>query len=134
VAPAPVFIQPPPFAQPQQFVPPPPFPQPQGGGHDEDDQPRPTYPPQNQGGPVFVFPQPQTPVGGAIAQPAQVPPAFPAGAQGVPPPAVAFPGGPTSSTPAAGVAVPGMVVPAPKPLPGQPGFFQAPQPPPQQNP
>jgi hypothetical protein len=132
-APAPVFVQPPPFAQPSPFVQPPPFGQQQPGAvRDEDDQPRPTYPPQNQGGPVFVFPQPQSPVGGAIAQPAQAPPAFPTGAQGVPPPAVAFPGAPSSATPA-GVSVPGMVVPAPKPLPGQPGFFQAPQPPPQQN-
>ena len=97
-----------------------------------DDDDRPTV---AQPRPVFVFPQPQisnpqqVPVGGAIAQPQMPPLMFPQ--QGpANPPAAAFPGAPTSATPD-GVSVPGMMMPAPAPQPGQPGLVPQPQPAPQ---
>jgi hypothetical protein len=82
--------------------------------------------PQNRGGPVFAFPQPQTPNpqtpnvppglnGVQVQQPALV---FP---QPAPPPVTPPPVAPTGSMPV-GVSVPGMVPPAPTPQPGQPGF------------
>jgi hypothetical protein len=77
-------------------------------------------------GPVFVFPQPQVtgapPVpSGQPNQPQGAPPTFFPQTQPVAPttPAtVPFPGASTTSSPA-GVAVPGMIVPAPAPQPGQ---------------
>jgi hypothetical protein len=80
--------------------------------------------------PVFVFPQPSItnpqnpqPVGNNPNLPPLV---FPQpGGPNTPPP-TGFPTVPTG-TPAAGVSVPGMVVPAPVPQPGQPGFVPQPQ-------
>ena len=112
---------PPPFAQPQFNQQAPPF---------EDQDNTPGTPPQNRG-PVFnAFPPPQ------FFNPQQVPPGT-AGATGpqfqpqqptfqqpaapvtaAPASSVAYPGAPTSAIPA-GVAFPGMVVPAPQPPPGQ---------------
>jgi hypothetical protein len=94
-----------------------------------DDDDRPTV---AQPRPVFVFPQPQianpqqVPVGGAIAQPQMPPIMFPQQGGTANPPVGAFPGAPTSPTPA-GVSVPGMMMPAPAPQPGQPGFVPQPQ-------
>jgi hypothetical protein len=94
-----------------------------------DDDDRPTV---AQPRPVFVFPQPQianpqqVPVGGAIAQPQMPPLMFPQQGGPTNPPVAAFPGAPTSATPA-GVSVPGMMMPAPAPQPGQPGFVPQPQ-------
>jgi hypothetical protein len=94
---------------------------------DDDDRPGVAQP-----RPVFVFPQPQVmnpqqvPVGGAIAQPQMPPLMFPQQGQPTNPPVGAFPGAPTSATPA-GVSVPGMMMPAPALQPGQPGFVPQPQ-------
>jgi hypothetical protein len=101
----------------------------QGQQPASDDDDRPTV---AQPRPVFVFPQPQitNPGGGGIAQPQMPPLMFPQ--QGAPTnlPAPPFPGAP-AATPG-GVSVPGMVVPAPAPQPGQPGFVPPqPQPVPQ---
>jgi len=106
--------------------------------NDEDDRVNPGVPPQNRG-PVFVFPQPTVNnpgQSGGLAQPQmqpqpQMPPlVFPQqGGAAVVPPTAAYPGAPTSPTPA-GVSVPGMMVPVPRPQPGQPGFQPPLQPPP----
>jgi hypothetical protein len=99
--------QPPVFQQPQFNQPP----QQQADDDSEDQRPAPNgaVPVQNRG-PIFnTFPQPQVvnPQGGAAAQPMPQP-AVPAAAPS------AFP-----TAPAGGVAVPGMVAPAPQPPPGQ---------------
>jgi hypothetical protein len=96
-----------------------------------DDDDRPTV---AQPRPVFTFPQPQitnpqqgpVPFGGAMPQPQMPPLAFPQQGGATNPPAAAFPGAPTSPMPA-GVSVPGMIMPAPAPQPGQPGFVLQPQ-------
>ncbi len=99
---------PPPFAafQPQQFQPPP-------QDDDRDDGPPQIPQPAGNRGPVFVFPppgaaNPQQPVTGNQ-------PAVP-----VRPPALSYPGAPSTTAPV-GVAVPGMIVPAP-PQPTPPGL------------
>jgi hypothetical protein len=85
-------------------------------------------PPSNRG-PVFVFPQPQVTgmppptAPGQANVPQGTPPTFFPQQQQQPavpaaPGAVSFPGAPATSSPA-GVAVPGMIVPAPAPQPGQ---------------
>jgi len=104
-APAP---PPAPFAA---FQPPPQF-QPQlPPDDDRDDAVPPQTPQPGNRGPVFVFPPPA-----GVNQPPQ-------GTQPQPlrPPAGSFPGAPTTTAPA-GVSVPGMIVPAPQPQPGQPGL------------
>ena len=111
----PIGSAPPAFSQPT--VNPPPLPNP---NDDEDDRPA-NAPPVSPGqppnrGPVFVFPQPQVtggapqnrPVTGGVPQ------------QSAPPSSTPFPGAPTMGAPPVGVSVPGMVVPAPAPQPGQP--------------
>jgi hypothetical protein len=112
---------------------------------DDQDGPTPGGVPQNRGGPVFVFPQPQNTnqqmpnpqmpnlpmpnavpgaFGGQQPQPALV---FPQPAMpGAQPPIMPNPGVPMG--PAPGVSVPGMVAPAPVPQPGQPGFPPPPRP------
>jgi hypothetical protein len=75
---------------------------------------------------VFVFPQPQvtgalpTPAGQANAPQGPPPTFFPQPQPAAPatPGTFSFPGAPSTSSPA-GVAVPGMIVPAPAPQPGQ---------------
>jgi hypothetical protein len=121
VAPAPSTTSaaappPPPFAafQPPQFQPPQ-FQQPQDDDRDDVVPPTGAQQPGNRG-PVFAFPPPAV-----VGQPLQ-----PAGNQPLPGtptrgPAASFPGAPTTSAPV-GVSVPGMIVPAPPPQPGQPGF------------
>jgi hypothetical protein len=114
-----------------------PFQQPRVADDDQEDRPNPGGP-QNRGGPVFAFPQPQVanpqmpnlpPVNpGSQAQ--QPPLVFP---QQAPPPvapsSVAPAGGPTGTgTMPVGVSVPGMVPAAPAPQPGQPGFPPPPRP------
>jgi hypothetical protein len=109
---------------------------------DQDERPIPGAVPQNRGGPVFVFPQPQTqnpqmpnqpmpnqpmptvPTGAFGGQPQQPTLVYPP--QGVPaaPPVTPNPAVPTGVP--GGVAVPGMVAPAPAPTPGQPGFAPPP--------
>ena len=122
---APATPLPPAFGQ-QTTYPQPQYPQ-QVLPQSDDPDDRPGAP---QPRPVFVFPQPSItnpqnpqPVG---ANPNMPPLVFPQ--QGGPntPPATGFPGVPTG-TPAAGVSVPGMVVPVPAPQPGQPGFVPQPQ-------
>ena len=116
-------FQQPGFQQPLQFQPPPP-------ASDDDDQPTVAQP-----RPVFVFPQPNvtnpqaSPAGGATPQTQASPVMFPQGAA-TNPPSAPFPGAPTSATPG-GVSIPGMMVPAPVPQPGQPGYVPPPQPVPQ---
>jgi len=108
---------PPPFAafQPPQF-------QPQFQQPPQDDDRDDTVPPtggQQPGnrGPVFAFPPP-----GGAGQSQPTPPAVQS-QPGTPTrgPAASFPGAPTTTAPV-GVSVPGMIVPAPPPQPGQPGF------------
>jgi hypothetical protein len=132
--PAAVFGQP---SYPQPGFPQPGFPQPTYGQQpfaqqqqqpvpdDADDRPAIAQP-----RPVFVFPQPQNmnpqggmPVGAMPQMQPQL--AFPQQGPAIAAPAAAFPGAPTSPTPA-GVSVPGMMVPAPAPQPGQPVFPQVP--------
>jgi len=126
---APLSGAPPPSAAPMTFsqtTPPP-------SDEDRDDAgPNPPagapQPPSNRG-PVFVFPQPQVtgvppqPAPGQVNVPQGTPPTFfPQQQQQPPAPpapgAVSFPGAPATSSPA-GVAVPGMIVPAPAQQPGQ---------------
>ncbi len=120
-APPPVFAQPAPF--PQQA---PPFP-----GEDDRGQ---GVTLQNPGGAVFAFPPPQVTnpqqgaVSGAVSSQPQQPLFPPQGAPAALPTGVSYPG-PRTSTPV-GVSVPGMVVPAPAPQPGQPGFLPPGFPPP----
>jgi hypothetical protein len=114
-------------ARPAVSAPPPPvfqqpspqFPTPQTAEDDQDERPAPnlTVPPVPQRGPVFnSFPQPQVANPQApVAQPGAMPPQ-----QQVPPqqgPPVASP---QPVAPYGGVAVPGMVAPAPPQQPGQP--------------
>jgi hypothetical protein len=136
----PPSIAPQPLNSPPSAIGQAPFQQPRLAEDDQDDRPTPGGVPQNRG-PVFVFPQPQTnpqmpnlPVSnmppGAFGQ--QQPPTlvFPQPAiPGAPPPVVPYTGA-TTGQPPVGVSVPGMVAPAPAPIPGQPGF----PPPPRLNP
>jgi hypothetical protein len=137
--PAPAFPQPP-FAQPgfaqPGFQPAPTFTPPApGDDQDDDNRPTPNGAPQNRS-PVFVFPQPQVNpqqgVSGGVVipqtpqqfQPPQFQPPVPAA------PATAYPGAAVPS----GVSVPGMVAPAPQPVPGQPVIVYPGQPQPQPQP
>jgi len=105
-----------------------PFQQPRVGEDDQDDRPTPGGP-QNRGGPVFAFPQPQVtnpqvpnaPPGVLGGQPQQPAIVFPQGVSGAPPPVIPSPAVQTGTMPV-GVSVPGMVPAAPTPQPGQPGF------------
>jgi hypothetical protein len=134
IAPLPLNNPPPAIGQP-------PFQQQQRlADDDQDDRPTPGGGPQNRGGPVFVFPQPQNtnpqvpnlPMPnvppGAFGQQPQPTLVFPQPAMpGAPPPVIPYPGVATG-TPPVGVSVPGMVAPAPAPPPGQPGFPPPPRP------
>ena len=120
-APSPASAAPPPPApfaafQPPQFQPPQ-FQQPQDDDRDDNLPPPPGAQQPGNRGPVFAFPPP--PVVGQPQQPAPGNPPQP----GTPTrgPAASFPGAPTTPAPV-GVSVPGMIVPAPTPQPGQPGF------------
>ena len=121
---APLAAAPPAPPAPMTFtqIPPPTLPD------EEADDQRAGAAPQPPGirGPVFVFPQPQVtttqPPGSPspaappafFPQPIASPPANP-----TPAPSVSYPGASTTTSPA-GVAIPGMLVPAPAPQPGQP--------------
>jgi hypothetical protein len=103
------------------------FQQPRVADDDQEDRPIPGGP-QNRGGPVFAFPQPQVTnpqnpnlppglTGGQVQQPPLV---FP---QQTPPPVTPSSVAPTGAgTMPVGVSVPGMVPAVPAPQPGQPGF------------